>query len=95
MITRAKAETEKTDQEEEEAEEEEQEEEDIFPIYIDPSGYVRTVDGAPLTGATVTLLRADAAGGPFSVVPTARRRCPRATGAIPTRAKTTATSAGT
>lgn len=64
-------ENEEEDEEEEDEtdEEEENEEEDIFPIYIDPSGYVRTVDGAPLTGATVTLLRADAAGGPFSVVP--------------------------
>ena len=57
------------EEEQEEDEEEENEEEDVFPIYIDPSGYVRTVDGAPLTGATVTLLRSDAAGGPFSVVP--------------------------
>lgn len=57
------------EEEDEDEEEEENDDEDIFPIYIDPSGYVRTVDGAPLTGATVTLLRADAAGGPFSVVP--------------------------
>ena len=76
-------------------EEEENEEEDIFPIYIDPCGFVRTVDGAPLAGATVTLLRADAAGGPFSVVPDGSAAMSPRTGAIPTRAKTTATSAGT
>jgi hypothetical protein len=64
---------EEQEEEQEEQEEEENEEgggeEDIFPIYIDPSGYVRSADGTPLAGATVTLLRADAAGGPFSSVP--------------------------
>ena len=40
-----------------------------FDIYIDPSGTVRDSHGAPISGATVTLLRSDAATGPFSVVP--------------------------
>jgi len=39
-----------------------------FDVYIDPSGFVRTVDGSPLPGATVTLLRAGSASGPFSAV---------------------------
>jgi uncharacterized repeat protein (TIGR01451 family) len=38
-------------------------------IYIDPSGTVRTTDGDAIAGATVTLLRADAASGPFAKVP--------------------------
>ena len=38
-------------------------------IYIDPSGLVRTTAGDPIVGATVTLFRADAAGGPFTKVP--------------------------
>jgi hypothetical protein len=38
-------------------------------IYIDPSGFVRTVGGAPIAGATVTLSRSTAAGGPFAIVP--------------------------
>ena len=41
----------------------------IFPVYIDPSGFVRTTDGAPLPGATVTLMRSDFPAGPFTVVP--------------------------
>ncbi|WP_437958907.1 DNRLRE domain-containing protein [Sorangium sp. So ce119] len=41
-----------------------------FPIYIDPSGWIRTVGGAPVEGATVTLLRSDTgAPGSFTVVP--------------------------
>lgn len=40
-----------------------------FDVYIDPSGIVVDQTGAPLAGATVTLLRADQAGGPFEVVP--------------------------
>jgi hypothetical protein len=36
-----------------------------FDIYIDPSGTVRTVAGAPIAGAVVTLLRSDSASGPF------------------------------
>jgi protocatechuate 3,4-dioxygenase beta subunit len=40
-----------------------------FDIYIDPSGHVRTVGGQPIGGATVTLYRSDAAGGPFAIVP--------------------------
>jgi hypothetical protein len=38
-------------------------------LYIDPSGNVRTVDGTPIVGATVTLYRSDAASGPFAIVP--------------------------
>jgi endo-1,4-beta-xylanase len=38
-------------------------------IYVDPSGWVRTVEGAPIAGATVTLYRSDTAGGPFTQVP--------------------------
>ena len=33
-----------------------------FDIYVDPSGTVRTTAGAPIAGATVTLLRADPTG---------------------------------
>jgi hypothetical protein len=40
-----------------------------FPIYIDPSGFVRTTDGAPIANARVTLFRADTAAGPFAQVP--------------------------
>lgn len=40
-----------------------------FNIYIDPSGWVRNVDGSPITGATVTLYRADLFAGPFQIVP--------------------------
>jgi hypothetical protein len=36
-----------------------------FDIYIDPSGSVRTVGGAAITAATVTLYRSDNASGPF------------------------------
>lgn len=72
-------------EDEEEAEEEEQEENEedeegdgpepgdpeeiTFPIYIDPSGFVRTVAGDPLAGATVTLLQSQAKAGPFTAVP--------------------------
>ena len=35
-------------------------------IYIDPSGVVTDQYGRPIQGATVTLLRADNAGGPFT-----------------------------
>ena len=41
----------------------------IFDIYVDPSGTVRTTTGEPVPGATVTLLRSDTAGGPFTPVP--------------------------
>jgi hypothetical protein len=44
-------------------------EESTFPIYIDPSGVVRTTTGAPLAGATVTLYRSESKAGPFEVVP--------------------------
>ena len=47
----------------------EPEEETNFPIYIDPSGFVHTTDGAPLAGATVTLYRSDSESGPFTAVP--------------------------
>lgn len=40
-----------------------------FSIYIDPSGFVRSVNGAVITGATVTLYRADSPAGPFVQVP--------------------------
>ena len=42
-----------------------------FNIYIDPSGNVRTVDGDPIEGATVTLSHSetDSSAGPFGVVP--------------------------
>lgn len=42
-----------------------------FNIYIDPSGHVRTVDGDPIKGATVTLFRSetDSSAGPFEQVP--------------------------
>ena len=40
-----------------------------FSAYIDPSGYVRTLEGAPIAGATVTLYRSDSAAGPFAIVP--------------------------
>ncbi len=38
-------------------------------IYIDPSGNVTDTQGQPVSGATVTLYRADTAAGPFEVVP--------------------------
>jgi hypothetical protein len=70
-------EEEDTEDEEEETEEDEEEEETgpgnpeeiTFPIYIDPSGFVHTVSGAPLGGATVTLLRSENKDGPFAAVP--------------------------
>ena len=40
-----------------------------FNIYIDPSGTVVDDAGQPITGATVTLLRADTSAGPFVPVP--------------------------
>ncbi|MFM7270252.1 MAG: carboxypeptidase regulatory-like domain-containing protein [Actinomycetes bacterium] len=40
-----------------------------FNVYIDPSGEVRTVEGDPIVGATVTLYRADDPSGPFVAVP--------------------------
>jgi len=40
-----------------------------FTIYIDPSGHVRTVSGAPIEGATVTLFYFDDGVGDFAVVP--------------------------
>jgi hypothetical protein len=70
-------ETEAEEHEEREAEEHEEEgeteeegtEETTFPIYIDPSGYVRLVDGSPLEGATVKLFASESAAGPFTLVP--------------------------
>jgi hypothetical protein len=38
-------------------------------VYIDPSGLVKTPDGTPIEGATVTLYRSDSGAGPFEVVP--------------------------
>lgn len=38
-------------------------------VYIDPSGFVRDVDGEPIVGATVTLYRSTSVDGPFEVVP--------------------------
>jgi len=40
-----------------------------FDVYIDPSGFVKNVDGTPIAGATVTLLRAATVSGSFSAVP--------------------------
>jgi hypothetical protein len=40
-----------------------------FNIYIDPSGTVVDTTGAPVAGATVTLLRSDFDTGPFVAVP--------------------------
>jgi hypothetical protein len=40
-----------------------------FSVYIDPSGTVMNTRGAPLTGARVTLLRANNPFGPFAPVP--------------------------
>jgi hypothetical protein len=40
-----------------------------FDVYIDPSGLVKTVDGAPIPEAKVTLLRSDKSTGPFAPVP--------------------------
>lgn len=39
-----------------------------FDIYVDPSGHVVDTSGAGISGATVTLLRADDAGGPYTPV---------------------------
>lgn len=41
----------------------------LFPVYIDPSGFVKTVDGVGIEDATVTLFRSDFADGVFSIVP--------------------------
>ena len=41
----------------------------VFDIYIDPSGNVRTVQGDPIAGATVTLFRSDTSAGPFEALP--------------------------
>lgn len=41
----------------------------VFDIYIDPSGYVRNLSGAPIAGATVTLFRSDTSAGPFEPLP--------------------------
>ncbi len=38
-------------------------------VYIDPSGTVRTTDGDPIAGATVTLWRSDSSTGPYEMVP--------------------------
>lgn len=38
-------------------------------FYVDPSGKVRTVEGAPIPQATVTLYQSTHAEGPFAVVP--------------------------
>lgn len=38
-------------------------------VYIDPSGFVKTVDGTPIVGATVKLFRSDSPFGPFVQVP--------------------------
>jgi hypothetical protein len=40
-----------------------------FDVYIDPSGNVRTTQGLPIEGATVTLYRSESEAGPFTVVP--------------------------
>ncbi|HWU89629.1 MAG TPA: PxKF domain-containing protein [Kofleriaceae bacterium] len=40
-----------------------------FDLYIDPSGWVQTLHGAPLAGALVTLYRSESPLGPFEVVP--------------------------
>jgi hypothetical protein len=40
-----------------------------FNIYIDPSGVVRTVEGAPIVGARVTLYRSDTENGAYVIVP--------------------------
>ncbi|MDX6587769.1 MAG: hypothetical protein QOI31_2242 [Solirubrobacterales bacterium] len=48
------------------------EETDPFPIYIDPSGFVREDDGTPgtpIAGATVQLFRSDFADSALSLVP--------------------------
>jgi hypothetical protein len=42
---------------------------EIFDVWVDPSGAVKTVSGDPIQGATVTLYRSDSASGPFEVVP--------------------------
>jgi hypothetical protein len=39
-----------------------------FDLYIDPSGTVVTTTGIPISGATVTLLQSEGAGGPFVAV---------------------------
>ncbi len=39
-----------------------------FPVYIDPSGYVRTTTGEPIIGANVVLYRSETRGGDKQVV---------------------------
>jgi hypothetical protein len=42
----------------------------VFNVYIDPSGFVKTVGGTPIDGAAVTLFRSDTGGdGTFVQVP--------------------------
>jgi hypothetical protein len=41
----------------------------IFPVYIDPSGFIRTTDGVGIPDATVILFRSDFPDGPFTQVP--------------------------
>ncbi len=45
----------------------------VFDVYIDPSGYVRDLEGRPNAGATVRLFRADLPAGPFGLVPDGSR----------------------
>lgn len=40
----------------------------LFNVWIDPSGVVVNTNGEPVSGATVTLYRADVASGPFDIV---------------------------
>lgn len=44
-------------------------EEIVFPIYIDPSGYIRLADGTPIAGAKVILFQSESPNGPFTAVP--------------------------
>lgn len=72
---REKGEEEKEKENEEHEKENEEEkgppgtEEIEFPLYIDPSGVVRTTTGAPLPGATVVLLQGASKEGSFTAVP--------------------------
>ncbi len=40
-----------------------------FDIYVDPSGHVVDTNGAPVAGATVTLLSSATPSGPFAAIP--------------------------
>lgn len=66
-----------------------------FDIYVDPSGHVVDTHGAPVAGATVTLLSSASAGGPFAAVPNGSSIMAPTTAITPPPQTRPAASAGT